>query len=117
MFVLRDAMTASLLLQPEDPVATAAKPRPIVVPKSTKTPPSVPGGRFKPATKLELAKAVDLEIKGTAEYELTGPDNADRRTHRKKAVDLLKQAREIYDAALEEDSASSDLERRLKELG
>jgi hypothetical protein len=109
--VLREAMDAERLLDPADPygdpTARGAGKR---APASASLPPA---GNFKPQTKLKLAQAVDLERQGTVEYGKTGPENPDRKSHRKKAYDLLKQARDIYEAAQEEDPLSKELDRHL----
>jgi hypothetical protein len=111
--LLRDAMTGIGLLEPVDPVAAASKPNTAPVKPAAKAI-RTPGGSFKPATKAKLAQAVELENKGTAEYDLSGPDNAQRKQHRKAAVEYLKQARDIYQEAQEEDPDSSDLGGRLR---
>src|SRR5206468_1218645 len=77
---------------------------------------TVPVGRFKPETKSKLDQAVDLEKKGALEYDLSGPDNPQRKQHRKSALDYLKQARDIYQAAEEEDETSPSLGRRLQQV-
>jgi len=110
--VLREAMDAERLLDPADPFADPASPhatakRPAV---TTSLPPA---GNFKPETKLKLAQAVDFERRGKIEYDKTGPENADRKAHRKAAYDLLKQARDIYVAAQEEDPLSRELDRHI----
>lgn len=112
--ILRDAMSEMGLLEPVDPVAAAERPKTAGTKPAAKTSIATPGGAFKPATKTKLAKAVELERKGTAEYELSGPDNAQRKQHRKAAVELLKQARDIYQEAQEEDPDSPDLGSRLR---
>lgn len=116
---LRDAMRANGFLdsEPVDPYATAAKPKPKpAVPVPAKAQIAVPTGRFSDVTKKKLAEGVDLETKGTAEYALTGPDNPARKQHRRPALDLLKKARDIYDAASEEDPDSLMLRDRLTEV-
>jgi hypothetical protein len=114
---LRDAMRANGLLdtEPVDPYTEAAKPKKAAT-APAKARISVPSGRFSEATKKKLAEAVELETKGTAEYEMTGPDNPARKQHRRPALDLLKKAREIYDAASEEDPNSLMLRDRLTEV-
>jgi hypothetical protein len=110
--VLREAMDSERLLDPADPYGDPASPHTAAkrAPASASLPPS---GNFKPETKLKLAQAVDFERQGTAEYEKTGPENPDRKAHRKKAYDLLKKARDIYEAAQEEDPLSKELDRHL----
>jgi hypothetical protein len=75
-----------------------------------------PAGNFKPETKAKLSQAVELEKKGTLEYDQSGPDNVNRKEHRKAALDYLKQARDIYEAAQEEDSDNSSLDRRMHDV-
>jgi hypothetical protein len=122
--ILKEAMTASGLLdvEPVDPVAEAAAPRPKsgggAAPaqwpaKSAITPPV---GRFTPETKAKLEQAVDLEKKGVIEYDLSGPDAPDRKKHRKAALEFLKQARDLYQDAQEEDENSPSLGRRLQQV-
>ncbi len=111
--LLREAMTGIGLLDPVDPVAAASKPNAAPVRPPAKVL-RAPGGSFKPATKAKLVQAVELERKGTEEYDKSGPDNAQRKEHRKAAVALLKQARDIYQEAQEEDPDSSDLGGRLR---
>lgn len=114
---LREAMRANGFLEtePVDPYAAAVKPKP-TAPVVTKTSIKVPTGRFSEATKKKLADAVALETKGMAEYEQTGPDNPARKQHRRPALDYFKKAREIYDAASEEDPDSLMLRDRLTEV-
>src|SRR5439155_1410988 len=106
-------------LVPVDPVGDTEPPRPTARPapkpvaRST-APIYVPNGNFKPTTKAKLGEAVDLEKRGAFEYELCGPDNPQRKEHRKASLDLLKQARAIYQSAEEEDADSTDLARRLQ---
>jgi hypothetical protein len=115
---LRDAMRANGFLdtEPVDPYETAAKPKPAPSNAPAKTRIEVPSGKFSDATKKKLAEAVELETKGTAEYAMTGPDNPARKQHRRPALDLLKKARDIYDAASEEDPNSLMLRDRLQEV-
>jgi hypothetical protein len=112
--LLRDAMTEMGLLEPVDPVAAAERPKSAGTKPAARTTIRPPGGTFKASTKAKLAQAVELERKGTAEFELSGPDNAQRKQHRKAAVDLLKQARDIYQEAQDEDPDSPDLGSRLR---
>jgi len=115
--LLREAMQADGLLdtEPVDPYEVAAKPKPkTAAPAKSRI--AVPTGRFSEATKKKLAEAVELETKGTAEYEQTGPDNPARKQHRRPALDNLKKAREIYDVASEEDPNSLMLRDRLAEV-
>lgn len=117
---LKSAMVRAGFLEPEDPLAVAAgtpsgpapaaQPAPRTASKRVIYPPN---GSFKPETKAKLAKAVELEKLGTDEYEQSGPDNAKRKEHRKAAMDFLKQARDIYEAAQDEDPGSLDVDRRL----
>jgi len=121
--LLKEAMLAGGFLdaEPVDPVAAATKPRPE---QGKKPAPFTPGkasittpvGRFKPETKAKLDQAVDLEKKGALEYDLSGPDNAQRKQHRKAALDYLKEARDIYQAAEDEDENSPSLNARLREV-
>ncbi len=120
---LREAMLAEHFLsnEPVDPVAAATAPRPDGAqrPKPsapTKVPISMPVGKFTPATLSKLEQAVDLEKRGVIEYDLSGPDNADRKKHRKAALDYLKQARDIYQGAQDEDENSPSLGRRLQQV-
>jgi hypothetical protein len=112
--VLREAMDSERLLDPADPYALAS-PHP-----AAKRPTAVaalpPSGNFKPETRMKLAQAMDLEARGKAEYDQTGPDNPQRKAHRKAAFDLIKQARDIYTAAQEEDPNSRDLDRRMHDV-
>lgn len=73
-------------------------------------------GRFTDETKRELARARELEAEGMKEYELAAPDQADRNEHRKRALEHLKEAREIYSAALDEDPKAEAVEYRLREV-
>lgn len=109
-YVLREAMLAQGLFRAEDPVASAVKSKPKTPPPPAIAPPT---GKFTPATKEKLARAAALEAEGAREFELSGPDNAQRREHRKIALDRLKQARDIYQDAQEEDD-SADLGRHLR---
>jgi hypothetical protein len=109
--VLREAMDAERLLDPNDPYGDpTSHGSGKHAPASASLPPV---GNFKPETKLKLAQAVDLERRGTVEYGKTGPENPDRKAHRKAAYDLLKQARDIYLAAQEEDPLSKELDRHI----
>ncbi len=119
--VLKEAMTTEGFLdrEPVDPVAAASAPRPDSATgkpaaAASRIPISVPIGAFSPATKAKLEQAVDLEKKGAIEFDLCGPDEPKRKEHRKAAVELLKQARDIYQAAQEEDPDCSPLGRRLQ---
>jgi hypothetical protein len=121
--MLKDAMTTEGFLdrEPVDPVASAAAPRPDGVdrakpPAAPKIPIAIPIGKFTPATYAKLEQAIDAEKKGAIEYDLCGPDNPKRKEHRKAAVDYLKQARDIYQAAQEEDPDSPSLGRRLQQV-
>ena len=116
--LLRDAMRANGFLEtePVDPYEVAKKPKPAAPTVPAKTKIAVPTGNFSEATKKKLAEAVDFETKGTAEYAMTGPDNPARKQHRRPALDLLKKARVVYDAASEEDPNSLMLRDRLQEV-
>ncbi len=117
--LLREEMLARGFIVPADPVGEPDSIRPVA-----KAPPKIvtrgpnpiypPSGKFKAATKEKLAQAVSLEKRGTTEYDLCGPDNPQRKEHRKAALDLLKQAREIYLDAEDEDPDSGDLAKRLQ---
>jgi hypothetical protein len=111
--LLRDAMVAQGFLAPVDPVAAAAVPHPAAAKPAT-SPLSPPSGVFKPQTRVKLSQAVELERQGTAEFDLTGPDEPKRREHRKAAIDCLVKARNIYQEAEEEDPGSVELSRRLR---
>jgi hypothetical protein len=114
---LREAMRATGFLEtePVDPYDVAVKPKPAPV-SIAKPRVTMPSGKFSEATKKKLALALEYEIKGRAEYEQTGPDNPARKQHRRPALDLLKKAREIYDAASEEDPDSLMLRDRLTDV-
>ena len=113
--MLRAAMQAQGFLGPVDPVAAAEKPHPAArSPARTKLVP--PSGSFTPATKSKLSDAVEFETEGAREYDLSGPDNADRKLHRKASLRLLIQARDIYEIALEEDPNSVALDRRMHDV-
>jgi hypothetical protein len=121
--LLKDVMTTEGFLDKEvvDPVAVAAAPRPdgakapaLNTPR--KAPVSMPVGKFTKPTLTKLEQAIDLEKKGAIEYDLCGPDNAQRKEHRKAALDYLKQARDIYQAAQDEDPDSPSLGRRLQQV-
>jgi len=121
--LLRDAMLEEHFLdkEPVDPVASAAAPRPDGVDRSKpstppKVPISIPIRKFTPATYTKLEQAIDAEKKGVIEYDLSGPDNAERKKHRKAALEYLKQARDIYQAAQAEDETSPSLGRRLQQV-
>ena len=63
-----------------------------------------------------LREAWNLQKTGIAEYELAGPESANRAEHRRKALDALKGARDIYLAAKEEDPQSRGIEDRIHEV-
>lgn len=76
----------------------------------------IPFGAFSAETREKLKKAARLEREGTIAYRAAGPDSPNRTENRHTAVACLKQVREIYQAALEEDSGSRDLDERLKDV-
>jgi hypothetical protein len=113
------ALRSQGLLDPVDPVG--GPPRPAPAAAATPKPSalqmlSVPAGVFRPETREKLAKAIELEKKGTLEYEQSGPDNPKRKEHRKAAMDALKAARDIYEAAQDEDQNSPSLDRRMHDV-
>jgi hypothetical protein len=122
--LLRDAMVAADMLEPEDPVAAAiAGPKkgdpvkPVAQKSASKRPRIyVPSGDFKEATKVQLKLAVGLEEQGAEEYDLCGPDDPLRKEHRKSAIEHLTKARDIYQAAQDELPESLDLGRRLQSV-
>lgn len=109
-YLLRDALQQQGLLAPRDPAADDGRPAPVRKPAKALSPPA---GNFTEATKAKLAKGAEFEEKGTAEYDQTGPENPQRQAHRKAAYNFLKQARDIYEAAQEENPNSPDLDRHL----
>lgn len=76
----------------------------------------VPFGHFTAEMRTKLRAAVEAERKGTIAYRAAGPDSPNRADNRHTAVACLKEARDIYQAALEQDSDSRDLDDRLKEV-
>jgi hypothetical protein len=102
------------MLDPSDPYADATPGRPGKRGPATVALP--PSGNFKPEMKKRLAEAVDLERRAKIEFDQTGPDNPQRKAHRKAAYDLLKQARDIFNDAYEEDSHSKELDRHIHDV-
>lgn len=76
----------------------------------------IPFGKFSTATREKLRKAIQLEKQGTIAYRAATPDSPNRLENRRTALDCLKQARDAYQAALEEDSDCPDLDERLKDV-
>lgn len=116
------------------PVATASRPAPSAAtpPASgiggTAKPPAeesgiggvgqrgVPFGHFTADMRTKLRTAIELERKGTVAYGQAGPDSPNRADNRHTALTCLKEARDIYQAALEQDNDSRDLDERLKDV-
>jgi hypothetical protein len=117
--LLRTAMVDQGILEPVDPVGPTSGP---VVAKAPKIKPPIhtriypPTGKFKEATKAQLAVAVEWETQGAEEFALSGPDNAQRKEHRKTALELLKKARSVYQQAEEEDPDARGIGDRLKNV-
>ena len=57
-----------------------------------------------------------FQKQGTEEYALAGPDGTDRADHRRRALEALRKARDVYLLAQDEDARSMDLQDRLKEV-
>jgi hypothetical protein len=108
--LLRTAMISQGFSVPGLPAAPAPET------SAAKAAPRAPRGHFSSAMVTRLGDAMTLQWKGTEEYNLAGPDSADRASHRKRALDHLRKARDIYQAAQEEDPESPDLSRRLAEV-
>ncbi len=77
---------------------------------------SVPFGAFSPAVRQRLKRAVVAEREGLEHFRLAGPEGTDRSTHRSAALRLLREARDIYSEALEEDEDSSAAQARLQQV-
>ena len=77
---------------------------------------SIPYGVFDAEMRKRLGRAAELQDLGAYEYKLSGPNGTDRKSHRKKALTHLKEARAIYQDALAADSKSGGVETRLSEV-
>ncbi len=109
---LREAMVAAGFV--EDPVASAAGPvKPPQAPQPAGRAFAPPAGKFRPETRARLVRAVDLERKGTEEFDQCGPDDPKRKEHLKAAIGYLRDARDIYQEAEDEDPDSRDLAEHL----
>ncbi len=74
---------------------------------------AIPHGQFSAAMRAKLQRAIELQRKGAEEYEKSGPDGQDRKAHRKLAHESLREARDIYQEAMDEDPNAMGLESRL----
>lgn len=75
----------------------------------------IPFGAFTPATREKLREAVRLQKEGAKAYQGAAPDDPHRVENRNLALEKLKAARDIYQAAQVEDGNCKDLDDRLKE--
>ncbi|MCG3135565.1 MAG: hypothetical protein HMLKMBBP_03283 [Planctomycetes bacterium] len=76
----------------------------------------IPYGSFSSAMREKLRDAVEWERQGRNEADLAAPDGTERVAHARKAVALLKQAREVYMAARDEDPESRGLDDRISRV-
>jgi hypothetical protein len=76
----------------------------------------VPVGKFSTEMRAKLLRAVELEKTAEEEYALSGPDVSNRAVHRKAALVALREARDIYQAAEEEDPKSRQVGERLRNV-
>lgn len=76
----------------------------------------VPFGAFDAEMRERLREAAEAEAEGLEHFRLSGPDGTDRPAHRREALRLLKQARDVYNDALEMDPDSRDVERRMQTI-
>lgn len=76
----------------------------------------VPLGSFSSAMRTRLAEAARLHETGKFEYEQAGPGSSQRVEHRRRALESLRKARDIYVDAQGEDANSTDLDSRLREV-
>jgi len=76
----------------------------------------VPFGTFGNGLRRRLNEAVELEAKGETEHRAASPGSPDRAAHRKRALEHLLAAREIYNDAWEQDPKALGLERRIQHV-
>lgn len=76
----------------------------------------IPYGSFSAGMRDRLRQAVENERLGRIEADLAAPEGKDRIAHARKGVAYLRQAREVYMAAKDEDPDSRGLDDRISRV-
>lgn len=76
----------------------------------------VPFGAFTAEMREKLKGAAQAEADGLEHFRLAGPEGTDRGMHRREAHRLLKEARDVFNEALEMDPDAREVERRLQTI-